>query len=64
MLAEGRFEAQADDLRLYRHIATLDASAPLPAIVDGEPDWARAAAHAGELGLGALAGRLEATSNR
>jgi DNA polymerase-1 len=64
MLAEGRFEAQADDLRLYRHIATLDAGAPLPAVVDAEPDWARAAAFAGELGLGALAGRLEATSSR
>ena len=64
MLDEGRFGAQADELRLYRSIATLDPGAPLPPVVDSEPDWGRAAAVAAELGLGALAGRLEATSNR
>ena len=30
ILAGGRFAQQADDLRLYRRIATMDASAPLP----------------------------------
>ena len=30
-LAEGRFAAEADALRLYRHIATMDAEAPLAA---------------------------------
>ena len=37
MLEQGRFAAEADALRLYRHIATLDPTAPLPAIVDAEP---------------------------
>ena len=39
-------------LRLYRRIATMDAAAPLPALPDAEPDWARAAALAREWGLG------------
>ena len=59
MLAEGRFEAEADALRLYRRIATMDREAPLPPLPDVVPDWARAAAHARELGLPRVAGRLE-----
>jgi DNA polymerase-1 len=62
-LAEGRFSAEADALRLYRHVATMDKEAPLPALEDQEPTWARAAALAGEWGLGRLAGRLEALSS-
>ena len=62
-LAEGRFAAEADALRLYRHIATMDAEAPLPALEDQEPTWARAAALAHAWGLGRLAGRLEALSS-
>ncbi|HET8607539.1 MAG TPA: 5'-3' exonuclease [Gaiellaceae bacterium] len=58
-LAEGRFAAEADALRLYRRIATMDASAPLPPLPDAEPTWKRAAALAEEWGLGRLAGRLE-----
>jgi DNA polymerase-1 len=58
-LAAGRFSAEAERLRLYRRIATMDASAPLPALPDAEPTWARAAALAEEWGLGRLAGRLE-----
>ena len=61
-LAEGRFSAEADALRLYRHIATMDADAPLPPLDDQEPTWDRAARLAGEWGLGRLAGRLEALS--
>jgi DNA polymerase I len=61
-LAEGRFAAEADALRLYRHVATMDAEAPLPPLDDQEPTWARAAALADEWGLGRLAGRLEALS--
>jgi 5'-3' exonuclease len=57
-LVEGRFSAIADDLRLYRRIATMDARAPLPKLGPTPPDWARASAHAAELGLSALAGRL------
>jgi DNA polymerase-1 len=59
-LDEGRFAAQADELRMYKRMATLDAKAPLPPLDDQTPDWAGAAAHVGTLGLGALAGRLEA----
>jgi DNA polymerase-1 len=59
-LDEGRFAAQADELRMYKRMATLDADAPLPPLDDQTPDWARAAAHVSKLGLGALAGRLEA----
>jgi len=57
-LAAGRFAPAADDLRLYRRIARMDASAPLPELAAAEPDWARAAAKARELGLGALSKRL------
>ena len=59
MLAAGRFSAEADALRLYRYIATLDPGAPVPPLPDREPDWRAGAAAADELGLGRLAGRLE-----
>jgi DNA polymerase I len=61
-LAAGRFAAEADALRLFRHVATMDAEAPLPPLEDQEPTWDRAAALAGTWGLGRLAGRLEALS--
>lgn len=60
LLEAGRFAAQAEELRLYRRLAQLDATAPVPELVDQEPTWAAGAAFAGELGLGNLAGRLEA----
>ncbi len=59
LLEAGRFAAEADMLRLYRRVATLDPSAPLPPLDDWEPDWAAGAAAARELGLEGLAGRLE-----
>ena len=59
-LAAGRFAAEADALRLYRRVATMDATAPLPRLDEQEPDWGRGAALAAEWGLGRLAGRLEA----
>ncbi|MDX6437929.1 MAG: polymerase [Gaiellaceae bacterium] len=62
-LAEGRFAAEADALRLYRHVATMDAEAPLPPLEDQEPTWAGAAALAGEWGLARLASRLETLSS-
>ena len=37
-LADGRFAGQADDLRLYLRIATMDAAAPLPPLPDMRPD--------------------------
>ncbi|TML83389.1 MAG: 5'-3' exonuclease [Actinobacteria bacterium] len=59
-LAAGRFAAEAEDLRLFRRIATMDASAPLPPLAQQTPTWAEASSRARELGLGQLAGRLAA----
>jgi DNA polymerase-1 len=59
LLAAGRFAAEADALRTYRRIATLDATAPLPALDDLQPDWPAGAAAARELGLERLARQLD-----
>jgi DNA polymerase-1 len=59
-LAAGRFSAQHDELLLYKRIATLDRSAPLPPLPDQEPTWARAAALASDWGLARLSERLAA----
>jgi len=59
-LEAGRFSAQREELLLYRRIATMDASAPLPSITDQTPDWAGASVLAESWGLGNLAGRLKA----
>ena len=59
-LAAGRFSAEKEDLLLYRRIATMDASAPLPSLTDQTPRWAEASTTAESWGLGNLAGRLEA----
>ena len=57
-LAAGRFAAEAEDLRLYRRIAAMDASAPLPPLTDQSPTWAEASTFVRGLGLNALADRL------
>jgi DNA polymerase I len=57
-LAAGRFAAQAEDLRLYRRIATFDASAPLPSLSDQTPTWAEASLLTSEWGMKALSERL------
>ena len=62
-LAAGRFSRQAEELRLYRRIATLDASAPLPPLEDQNPTWAEASAFVRAWGLNQLAGRLEALAS-
>ena len=63
MLADGRFSAQADELRLYRRIAAMDAEAPLANDVpDAQPDWNGGAALAREWGLNNVADRLAARS--
>src|SRR5439155_18835096 len=54
-LAAGRFSAEAEDLRLYRRIAALDASAPLPPLEDQTPTWAEASDLARKWDLNALA---------
>jgi DNA polymerase-1 len=60
LLAAGRFAGQADELRLYRSIATMDRSAPLPSLKTQVPTWERAAALAHEWALNRLADRLSA----
>lgn len=57
-IEEGRFPTQAEELRLFKRLATMDPSAPLPAAPDQTPNWGRAATLAREWGLNALAGRL------
>ena len=57
-LADGRFAAEAEDLRLFRRIATMDASAPLPPLAETSPVWAEASSFLERLGLGAVAARV------
>lgn len=57
-LAAGRLRTQADELRLYKRIATMDAAAPIPPRRAQTPTWDRAALLAREWGLGNLAQRL------
>jgi DNA polymerase I len=57
-LQAGRFAAEADKLRLYRRIATMDAKAPVGRLSPQKPDWDGAAAYASELGLNALSRRI------
>jgi DNA polymerase I len=62
-LEAGRFSTEAEDLRLYRRIATVDASAPLPSLPHQMPKWAEASALLDSWGLGAVAGRVAAWSS-
>ena len=57
-LAAGRFAAQAEELRLFRRIATLDASAPLPSLADQTAQWAEASALVASWGMKAVAERF------
>lgn len=57
--ADGQLASQAEALRLYRHIATMDPTAPLPPLDDQRPTWARVAALTREWGLNRLAVRLD-----
>jgi DNA polymerase I len=59
MLEAGRFATEAEALRLYRRIATMDGAAPLPKLPDVVPDWKAGAAHARAVGLERVAGRFE-----
>jgi DNA polymerase I len=58
-LKAGRFAKQAEDLKLYRSIATMDKKAPLPKIAAQTPTWQKAAALARKWQLNQLASRLE-----
>jgi DNA polymerase I len=59
VLEAGLFQTQAEMLRLYRLIATMDAAAPLPSLADQAPTWASASSLARGWGLKQLADRLE-----
>src|SRR5574337_411363 len=52
------FASEAEALRLYRRIATMDVSAPLPPLPDQAPTWDKAAELARTWGLAQLAERL------
>ena len=58
-LAAGRLATQADELRLYKRIATMDSAAPVPELSDQIPTWDRAAVLAREWSLNNLALRLD-----
>ena len=62
LLEAGRFPAQAEDLRLFKRIATMNAAAPMPPISDQIPTWSRAAKLARDWELPRLAERLEAVA--
>jgi DNA polymerase-1 len=57
-LAADRFPTQADSLRLFRSIATMNPKAPLPPLRNQKPHWDRAAALARHWELNQLADRL------
>jgi exodeoxyribonuclease III len=59
VLAAGRLVEQSEMLRLYRSIATMDASAPLPALPDQTPTWLQASVLVRDWELNQLADRLE-----
>jgi DNA polymerase-1 len=63
-IAAGRFAAIAEDLRLYRRIAALDASAPLPSLEDQVPTWAEASSLLSSWGMNAVAERVAARAAR
>ena len=62
--AAGQLAAQAEQLRLYRRIAQMDAAAPLPTLGDQVPTWDKAAALACDWDLGRLADRLDELAQR
>ena len=59
ILKAGRFARIAEDLRLYRAIATMNKKAPLPSLASQKPAYAKATALARKWQLRQLAGRLE-----
>jgi DNA polymerase-1 len=58
LLAAGRFPAHAEQLRLFRSIATMDPKAPLPPLRDQTPRWEGAAALARRWRLQKLGERI------
>jgi DNA polymerase-1 len=64
ILKAGRFPQQAENLKLFRSIATMNRKARAPRVADQKPTWAKAAALAQEWELKQLAGRLEELARR
>jgi DNA polymerase-1 len=64
ILNAGRFPQQAENLKLFRSIATMNRKARAPGIADQKPTWLAAAALAREWELKQLAGRLEELARR
>ena len=62
--ADGLLATQAEQLRVYRRIAAMDAAAPLPDLSDQQPSWTTAAALARDWQLGRLAERLDLLAAR
>jgi len=58
ILAAGLFPSQANDLRLFRSIATMNRKAPLPSLASQNPTWTKAADLARTWGLNQLADRM------
>ena len=58
ILAAGRFPTQAEALRLYRSIATMNNSAPVAALSDQIPTWSKASDLVRAWGLDQLADRF------
>ena len=58
-LKAGRFPANAESLRLFRSIATMNRKAPLPSLRNQKPTWDTAAELARKWELNQLARRLE-----
>jgi DNA polymerase I len=59
ILAAGRLVEQSEMLRLYKSIATMDASAPLPTLPDQTPTWEKGSNLVRSWELNQLADRLE-----
>jgi DNA polymerase-1 len=62
-ISAGRFAPQAEMLRLYRSIATMDKTAPLPPLRSQKASWGKAAELAHNWQLRNLAERLEALAS-
>jgi exodeoxyribonuclease-3 len=58
-LKDGRFPAQAENLRLFRSIATMNPKAPLPRLTGQRPTWQEAASLVRQWELNDLADRLD-----
>jgi DNA polymerase-1 len=59
VLEAGRYSAIANNLRLFKSIATMNRKAPLPSLRNQTPTWPKAAALAREWELNQLAERVE-----